>query len=272
MLSFGRAGYAYFFLNVKAARFVTSYLIAGNWKMNLSKSDSLALVKGIIEHLKPNSNVGVAVCPPAVYLDAVAGALKGSSVGLGGQNLYPKADGAFTGELSGKMLVDVGCQYVILGHSERRAIFHESDEFINQKVYAAFEYGLTPIVCVGETLEQRESNKTEVIVQTQLVGSLAGLTAEQMAKVVIAYEPVWAIGTGRTATPEQAEQVHAFIRGWLTEKFGQAVSAKIIIQYGGSVKADNAEELLGQPNINGALVGGAALKADGFVAICHAAK
>ncbi len=239
--------------------------------MNMCKDSSLALVHGILDQLKPMQNVGVAVCPPSVYLHAVAAALRGSSIGLGGQNLYPKTDGAFTGEVSGKMLADIGCQYVILGHSERRAIFKESDEFINQKVFAAFENKLTPIVCVGETLEERESGKTEAVVECQCTGSLANLTADQMAKTVIAYEPVWAIGTGKTATPAQAEEVHAFIRNWLKSKFGD-VAEDVIIQYGGSVKADNAEELLGQPNINGALVGGASLKADGFVAICHAAK
>lgn len=248
------------------------YLIAGNWKMNLNKDGALALVHEIMDQLKPAENVGVAVCPPAIYLQAVAAALKGSGIGLGGQNLYPKADGAFTGEISGKMLVDIGCQYVILGHSERRAIFGETDAFINQKVYAAFENGLTPIVCVGETLDQRESGDMEKVVETQCAGSLANLTPEQMSKTVIAYEPVWAIGTGKTATPAQAEEVHAFIRGWLTKKFGKQVADGVIIQYGGSVKPDNAAELLGQPNINGALVGGAALKADSFLAICHAAK
>ena len=248
------------------------YLIAGNWKMNLDKDGALALVHEIMDQLKPAANVGVAVCPPAVYLHSVAAALRGSEIGVGGQNLYPKADGAFTGEISGKMLVDIGCQYVILGHSERRAIFGESDAFINQKVFAAFENKLIPIVCVGETLEQREAGETEIVVETQCTGSLVNLTPEQMAETVIAYEPVWAIGTGKTATPAQAEEVHAFIRGWLTKKFGKEVAGKVIIQYGGSVKADNAEELLGQPNINGALVGGAALKADSFIAICHAAK
>jgi triosephosphate isomerase (TIM) len=248
------------------------YLIAGNWKMNLNKDDSVALAKAIVSQLKPHANVGVAVCPPSLYLSAVAAGLAGSTVKLGGQNLYPKNDGAFTGEVSGKMLIDVGCHYVILGHSERRAIFHESDEFINQKVFAAFEHSLTPIVCVGETLDERESGKTESVVESQCVGSLAKLTAEQMAKTVIAYEPVWAIGTGKTATPAQAEEVHAFIRNWLTKQFGKETADQVIIQYGGSVKADNAEELMGQPNINGALVGGASLKADSFVAICHAAK
>ncbi len=257
--------------NREKLKTVKRYLIAGNWKMNMTKDSSLALVHGIMDQLKVNDGVGVAVCPPAVYLHAVAAAIRGSNVGLGGQNLYPKDDGAYTGEISGKMLVDIGCQYVILGHSERRAVFKESDEFINQKVFAAFQHNLTPIVCVGETLEDREAGKTEAVVECQCTGSLANLTPEQMSKTVIAYEPVWAIGTGKTATPAQAEEVHAFIRQWLQSKFGD-VAKDVIIQYGGSVKADNAEELLGQPNINGALVGGAALKADSFLAICHAAK
>ena len=251
---------------------MSRYLIAGNWKMNLTKDESLALVHGILDGLQASTNVDVAVCPPAVYLHAVSSALRDSTIGLGGQNLYPKDSGAYTGELSAAMLVNIGCNYVILGHSERRAIFNESDSFINEKVLAALGTKLTPIVCVGETLEQRDAGQVEAIVTGQLSGSLADLTAEQISRCVIAYEPVWAIGTGRTATPAQAEEVHAIIRNWLSDKFGKAAADKIIIQYGGSVKADNAVELLSQPNINGALVGGAALKADSFLAICHAAR
>ncbi|MGN6543623.1 MAG: triose-phosphate isomerase, partial [Aureliella sp.] len=177
----------------------------------------------------------------------------------------------FTGELSGPMLLDIGCRYVILGHSERRQFFGETDQSVNQKVKAALGVGLTPIVCVGETLQQREANETDRVIDEQCRGSLAGLSSEQAAKLVIAYEPVWAIGTGKTATPEQAEEVHAHIRQLLTELFGKATADGLRIQYGGSVKADNAAELLRQPNIDGALVGGASLKADGFAAIVKAA-
>ncbi len=185
--------------------------------------------------------------------------------------MYHEKEGAFTGELSGGMLKDVGCSHVILGHSERRQYFGETDKSINQKTFAALAIGLTPIVCVGETLAEREANETAKVIDTQCRGSLAGLTPEQASKIVIAYEPVWAIGTGKTATPGQAEEVHAHIRALLVELFGKSTADGLRIQYGGSVKADNAAELLRQPNIDGALVGGASLKADGFAAIIKAA-
>jgi triosephosphate isomerase len=217
------------------------------------------------------SGVDVAVCPPSVYLHDVGAAIRGSSIGLGAQNVNQAADGAFTGEISCGMLKDLGCSYVILGHSERRAIFGETDSMVNEKLKAVLKAGLTPIVCVGETLEQREAGKTQSVVQGQCTGSLAGLTGEEMAATVLAYEPVWAIGTGKTATPAQAEEVHADIRGLLTKQFGASVAEKVVIQYGGSVKADNAMDLLSQPNIDGALVGGASLKSDSFLAIIRAA-
>ncbi len=245
--------------------------IAGNWKMNQLRESSLSLVRGLLEQLPKDGKVEVAVCPPNVYLSEVASALSGSSIGLGAQNMYHEKEGAFTGEVSGQMLKDVGCKYVILGHSERRQYFGETDQSVNQKTVAALAIGLTPIVCVGETLQQREAGETERVIETQCRGSLAALGPEQASKIVIAYEPVWAIGTGKTATPEQAEQVHAFIRKLLTDLFGKATADGIRIQYGGSVKADNAAELLRQPNIDGALVGGASLKADGFAAIIKAA-
>jgi len=218
------------------------------------------------------SGVDVAVCPPSVYLHDVGAAIRGSSIGLGAQNVNQAADGAFTGEISCGMLKDLGCSYVILGHSERRAIFGETDSMVNEKLKAVLKAGLTPIVCVGETLEQREAGKTQSVVQGQCIGSLAGLTGEEMAATVLAYEPVWAIGTGKTATPAQAEEVHADIRGLLTKQFGASVAEKVVIQYGGSVKADNAMDLLSQPNIDGALVGGASLKSDSFLAIIRAAS
>lgn len=246
--------------------------IAGNWKMNLTKAESVALAKAIAEKVGTTSAVEVAVCPPSVYLDAVAGALKGSAVGLGAQNVYHEANGAFTGELSASMLLDVGCKYVVLGHSERRHILGETNQDVNRKVYAAMAAGLTPIVCVGETLAERESGKTSDVVQEQLSGSLAGLNAEQAAKIVIAYEPVWAIGTGKVATPAQAEEVHADLRRMLTNRYNAPLASQVRIQYGGSVKPDNAAELLAQPNIDGALVGGASLKADSFLGILAGAK
>jgi len=239
--------------------------------MNLLKSSATSLVQQLIDSLKGISNVDVAVCPASVHLSELAGLLRGSNIGLGAQNVYSKPDGAYTGELSCGMLQDVGCQYVILGHSERRAIFGETDSLVNEKLKAVLAAGLTPIVCIGETLEEREAGRTSEVVRSQCRGSLAGLTDEQMKKTVLAYEPVWAIGTGKTATPAQAEEVHADIRALLSSLFSLATAEHVIIQYGGSVKADNALELLGQPNIDGALVGGASLKADSFTAIVQAA-
>ncbi|MFM8262038.1 MAG: triose-phosphate isomerase [Pirellula sp.] len=247
-------------------------LIAGNWKMNLDRGRSLALVQGLVESLRNTSNVDVAVCPPSVYLGEMGKALHGSNIGLGAQNAYSQPEGAYTGEVSCAMLKDVSCQYVILGHSERRAIFGETDQMVNEKLHAVLAAGLTPIVCVGETLEQREAGQTEQVVRSQCSGSLHGLTDEQMLKTVLAYEPVWAIGTGKTATPAQAEEVHHGIRTLLANLFSNETSQKVIILYGGSVKADNALELLSEPNIDGALVGGASLKQDSFLGIVQSAS
>jgi len=245
-------------------------LIAGNWKMNTRQEAALALAKGVVEGLPAQTAVEVALCPPAVYLAAVNDTIAGTPVELGGQDLYPEADGAFTGEVNAGMLTDVGCSFVILGHSERRQLMGETDRMVSKKLEAALAGNLVPIVCVGETLEQREAEQTEAVISEQIQGSLAGLDEARAAGIVIAYEPVWAIGTGRTATPEQAEAVHAFIRGLLSDRFGAEVAGQIRIQYGGSVKPGNAAELLGQPNIDGALVGGASLQADDFLAIIQA--
>ncbi len=247
------------------------FLIAGNWKMNLLRDSSLQLVHQLIDTLQARPQVEVAVCPPSVYLHDVGAALRGSHIALGAQNMHAKDEGAFTGEISGKMLKDLGCRYVILGHSERRQYFHETDASVNEKGLASFTYGLTPIVCVGETLEQREAGKTASVVASQIRGSLANFSTQQIENTVVAYEPVWAIGTGKTATPAQAEEVHLHIRQLLTEMFGEPSAERVRIQYGGSVKADNALELLSQPNIDGALVGGASLKSDSFVAIVQGA-
>ncbi len=242
--------------------------MAGNWKMNLSRQEAIDLTRGI-ERVDADyaSYMDLAVCPPNVYLDVVGKILDGSPTNIGAQNMHYEASGAYTGEASGQMLVDVGCVYVILGHSERRHIFGETDSFINKKVHAALRYDLVPIVCVGETLEQREAGQTNDVVASQFFGSLAGLTAAQMEKVVIAYEPVWAIGTGKVATPAQAEAVHADLRKLIAKRYNTAVADEVRIQYGGSVKPDNAASLLTQPNIDGALVGGASLKVEDFIGI-----
>jgi triosephosphate isomerase len=245
--------------------------IAGNWKMNTLRADGVALAAAIAKAVGAASNVEVAVCPPTAYLSAIGQAIAGSAVGLGAQNCYHEAKGAFTGEVSPAMLVDVGCKYVILGHSERRQIFKETSGDVNRKVLGALAAGLTPIVCVGETLEERQAGQTTAVVRGQIEHSLAGMSPEQVIKLVIAYEPIWAIGTGVVATPQQAEEVHADLRKLLETRYNSAVASSVRIQYGGSVNAENAATLLAQPNIDGALVGGASLKADSFLAIVAAA-
>ncbi len=240
--------------------------------MNLNRAEAVALAQAVAEKSAGVEGVELAVCPPSVYLEAVGEALEGSKVGLGAQNMYHEASGAFTGEISAAMLVDLGCRYVILGHSERRHVLGETDVDVNRKVLAALEAGLTPIVCVGELLAEREAGQTSQVIQRQFDGSLAGLSAEQMDAVVIAYEPVWAIGTGKVATPEQAEEVHLDLRKIMTERYNAALAQQVRIQYGGSVKPGNAAELLGQPDVDGALVGGASLKADDFLGIVAGTK
>lgn len=227
-------------------------------------AEAKALVQDLKGRVKDVTTVDVVVCPPFISLLAVADVLKGSHIGLGAQNLYWEKNGAFTGEVSAPMLKSAGCAYVIIGHSERRTYFHETDETVNKKIFAALSEGLSPIVCVGETLEEREKGITFDVIKRQVKQGLANLTVEQMKTVVIAYEPVWAIGTGKTATPEQAQEVHAFIRKLLGEMFGAATAEATRIQYGGSVKPDNITTLMNQADIDGALVGGASLKADSF--------
>lgn len=245
-------------------------IIAGNWKCHLTQSEGQTLAESF-KGASQNGAVDVVVCPTFTALSAVSSAIQGSDVQLGAQNVYWEPKGAFTGEISIPMLQDVGCTYVIIGHSERRAIFHETDEDVNRKLKAILENSLTPIVCIGETLEQREADQTAQVIETQLKGAFEGIPADKMAGVVIAYEPVWAIGTGRTATPDQAQEVHRQIRGWLKSKYSDEVTAKVRIQYGGSVKPENAAELLQQPDIDGALVGGASLQTDSFLGILKAA-
>jgi triosephosphate isomerase len=239
--------------------------------MNLNRGQSLSLVQSLVESLRGVSDVDIAVCPPAVYLGELGKALHATNIGVGAQNVNSKSEGAYTGEISCSMLKDVGCRYVILGHSERRAIYGETDSMVNEKLHAVLAAGLTPIVCVGETLEQREAGQTQQVVRSQCIGSLAGLTEDQMLKTVLAYEPVWAIGTGKTASPAQAEEVHKDIRSLLETQFSVGTAQRVIVLYGGSVKADNAQELLSEPNIDGALVGGASLKQDSFEGIIKAA-
>ncbi len=245
--------------------------IAGNWKMNTTRSEAVQLVRAVREAVAGVEGVDMAVCPPSVYLDAVGAELKDSAIALGAQNMYHQAKGAFTGELSAAMLLDVGCQYVILGHSERRHILGESNEDVCRKVHAALAAGLTPIVCVGETKDERDAKKTTDIVAEQFFGSLAGVSSDQAARVVIAYEPVWAIGTGVVATVDEAGEVHASLRGMMAGRYGAAIADQIRIQYGGSVTDENAADLLSVSDIDGALVGGASLKAGSFPKIIRAA-
>jgi triosephosphate isomerase len=245
--------------------------IAGNWKMFTTQASARQLAAAVAGGVGNDERVRVAVCPPFPYLLPVAEVLRGSRVALGAQNVYPEKEGAFTGEVSPAMLLDCGCRYVIVGHSERRHILGETDAFINRKVRAALVAGLHVILCVGETLAEREANKTENVLETQLTGGLAGLAADALGSLVIAYEPVWAIGTGRNATPEQAQQAHAFLRRRIGEAFGEETAARLLIQYGGSAKPENVASLLGQPDVDGALVGGASLKADLFLAIVRLA-
>jgi len=247
-------------------------LIAGNWKMNLNRARAVALAQAVVARAADFAAVDLLVCPPHVYLDAVGAVLRGSPVALGAQNVYQEPYGAFTGETCPEMLVDIGCRYVILGHSERRHIMGETDEMVRAKTVAALAAGLTPIVCVGELLSQREAGQTANVIRDQVSGSLAGLSTADCQRIVIAYEPVWAIGTGQVATPEQAEEVHLDLRRILSERYNAATSETVRILYGGSVKPGNAAELMAQPDIDGALVGGASLKADDFLGIAAANK
>jgi len=244
-------------------------LIAGNWKMNKTVAQATELVEGLLAGLGQPQDREVLVCPPFTALHAVGRLVEGTPIMLGAQNLYPKDSGAYTGEISAPMLLEAGCSYVIVGHSERRGYFGETDEFINQKIKAALGAGLKTILCVGESRQQREAGQAESIVTKQVRGCLAGLTAEDMAGVVIAYEPIWAIGTGLTARPEDAEEMQACIRSLLGELFSEEVAEATRILYGGSVKPNNIDELMAQPDIDGALVGGASLEAQSFLRIIH---
>jgi triosephosphate isomerase len=246
-------------------------IIAGNWKMNKTVTEALALVRelrGMVSMLR--DKVEIVVAPPFVSLHPVAKAIEDSNLKLAGQNCHWEASGAFTGEVSAPMLKEAGCTYVILGHSERRQLFGETDETVNKRAQAVLKAGLVPILCVGETLAEREAGRTLEVVERQVKGALAGFGAGEVARFVLAYEPVWAIGTGRTATSAQAQEVHAAIRSQLARLYDGGTAEQVRIQYGGSVKPDNAAELLGQRDVDGALVGGASLKAGDFAAIVKA--
>jgi len=249
---------------------VRTKFIAGNWKMYTDAASARALAEGVVTGLGGEIRVQVAVCPPFPYLGVVAEVLRGSSIALGAQNCHHEKEGAFTGEVSPAMLVDAGCRYVILGHSERRHKLGETNEFINRKVHVALACGLHVILCLGETLSERQANRTEAVLEVQLAGSLATIEAAALPKLALAYEPVWAIGTGHNATPEQAQTAHAFIRKWIASRYSADAASKLVIQYGGSVKPENAASLLHLPDVDGGLIGGASLKADQFLAIVKA--
>lgn len=245
-------------------------LIAGNWKMNLDAPAAAALGRDVVQATGRFHNIEVVVIPPFPFLSLVAKTLEGSSIGLGAQDLSQQKAGAFTGDVAGEMLRDVGCDWVLVGHSERREIHAETDAMVAEKTNRALDVGLKPIVCVGERLAERDSGKTFDRIERQIMDGLGSLSRKQMEKIVIAYEPVWAIGTGRTATPAQAEEVHEFIRGLIARMFDDGLAAQIRILYGGSVKAENAATLMSEKDVDGALVGGASLSSDTFGKIASA--
>ena len=242
-------------------------IIAGNWKLNNTAQQAVELVTLLKREVGDITDVDIVVCPVATALPDVRDVLLESNIALGAQNVYWEDSGAFTGEVSAPLLKEIGVEYVIIGHSERRQYFGETNQAVNKKIRAALNHGLTPIVCVGEVLKERESNKTFEVIRTQCKESLAGFSADEVKAMIIAYEPVWAIGTGKTATPAQAQEVHKFIRELLVKMHNEEAAETVRIQYGGSVKPENIAELMAQPDIDGALVGGASLKADSFVSI-----
>ena len=244
--------------------------IAANWKMNTNRSSAVLLARNLMDELCQIDQIDLAVCPPFVYIPAVAEVLSGTVIAVGAQDVFYENEGAFTGEVSAAMLKDVGCRYVIIGHSERRHVIGESDELINRKVLKALSDGLDVIFCVGELLAEREANKTDDVVRRQVSVGLEGVSADAMSHVTIAYEPVWAIGTGKVATPQRAQDVHAMIRSLIEKRYNRGIAQAVRIQYGGSVKPQNAREILAQPDVDGALVGGAALKAADFAGIVKA--
>ena len=247
-------------------------IIAGNWKMNKTASETRAFADEFKALLPKSKWCDIVVCVPSVDIPAAVRAFKDSRVAVGAQNVYFEKSGAYTGEVSADMLAELGVKYVIVGHSERRALFGETDAIVNRKVHAALAAGLSPIICVGESLEQREMGVTMELIALQLKSALSGVSAEQVRRCVIAYEPIWAIGTGKTATGEQAAEVCTFIRATIRSLFGARIARSITVQYGGSMKGENAAELLSHEDIDGGLIGGASLKSDAFMAIVHAAN
>ncbi len=245
--------------------------IAGNWKMHYTTTEAMALAEALTEELRDSPH-RVLIAPPFTALSAVRGVVNNSNIMLGAQNMAQAESGAHTGEVSVGMLKDLGVQAVILGHSERRHVYGETNELVNKKVQLALKHGMDVIVCVGETLTEREAGRAEAVTEDQLFGSLAGVSQQDLAQVTVAYEPVWAIGTGKTATPEDADAMHAFIRKRIGEEYGQAAAEALIIQYGGSVKPDNIKDLMAKENIDGALVGGASLKTETFLPIAQYEK
>lgn len=246
-------------------------LLAANWKMNKTVAEAEAFAVAFVGAIADVTGVEVALAPPATALHALGKALSGSRVALAAQNVHPEPSGAFTGEISVEMLREVDCRYVIVGHSERRTLFGESDADVAAKARALLAGGLRPVVCLGESLEQREAEQTLAVCEAQLEGSLSGIEAGRAVELTLAYEPIWAIGTGRTATPEIAQEVHGFLRQWLSGRFGEEAAEAVRIQYGGSMKPENAGELLAQPDIDGGLVGGASLDPESFASICRSA-
>jgi triosephosphate isomerase len=244
-------------------------IIAGNWKMNKTATEARDLAGKLIPLVSGVKDRDIVLAPPFTSIPAVAGAIKGTNMALSAQDLFWEDKGAFTGEISAEMLLDLGCKYVIIGHSERRQFFGETDETVNKKLRQALNKGLLPIVCVGELLSEREAGKANQVIERQVVGALRGVTLAEMQKIVIAYEPVWAIGTGKTATPDQANEIHAFIRQKVKSMYNDDVAGALRIQYGGSVTPENVSTLMAKPDIDGALVGGASLKPESFAALVN---
>ena len=242
-------------------------IMAGNWKMHKTVGESVALAKQLKKALADVKDREIVICPPFTALYRVARAVNGGSIVVGAQNLYPAEEGAYTGEIAPRMLVDAGCSYVVLGHSERRHYFGENDQFVNEKLKAALQHGLKPILCVGETIEQRGEGRQKTVVSMQVYRGPQDIPAEAMKEVAIAYEPIWAIGTGHTATPNQADEMHGVIRNNLSGLYGEEVAQGVCIMYGGSVKPGNVDDLMAQPEVDGTLVGGASLEAESFIRI-----
>ena len=246
--------------------------IVGNWKMNLTLSEGVEFAKSLKSKLNRKNETICGICPPFVFLRDICSVLESSGICIAAQNIHSDKNGAYTGEVSAPMIKEIGCTHVLIGHSERRHIFGETDSFINAKIKAALSVNLKPILCVGEKLNEREEGRTEYVIKNQLKEDLKGISADQIKELIIAYEPVWAIGTGRTALPEQANEVHLFVRDCLANEYGRDIANSMCIQYGGSVKPENAGELMAQPAIDGLLVGGASIKLESFLKIIEAAS